>query len=968
MKLILYDRLYLELAEISADHRMKMDKLFTPYNPKYNFEERSGRSTKGISKYLKMYEVSDEFYVLPIGILYKVLDFLDWYGYKYEIIDKRTEGKDIEFEFDDSVTLEDYQVDVVNALLNSKTSNGLVQAPPGSGKCIHKDSYIFTSNGLRKIHTLFTEEKISSETYHEISDTWIHRDDNKKVKASHVYFDGFRKTKKLITKNGYTLEGTLDHPVKVNTGGVLQWKKLSEIEVGDYLCIQRNINLWPTKGSRLPKFNYTSTNGATKKNVILPKVVSPSFARFLGYLIGDGNYSTKSTKIISFTNNDENLLEDFKACTSTLGLSTKEVIGKNNVRSLLIHSWVLREFLKEIGLEYVTSHNKCIPDCILTSPKKIVREFLRALFSCDGSSSVKGIEYTSTSKELIRQIQLLLLNFGIISISEEKKTSWVYLGLKKVSSAYRLRISGVEAHKYDSLIGFILDYKNKNHSKFTETNYDTVPCSTLMRGLNHYSKNNGFGRLEKRHRYYGKIMCGTSKPSYSHLRKLLRDLRHLSGCSEYAQLQYLVELDYYYSPVVLCTDGESEVYDLHVPDGNSFNAQGIVNHNTFLALNYISKIKKKTLIVVHENRLFDQWVQEIKRRGRGNYTLGVFNGSEHTFGDITLVLIQSGYRYKDAYPEFSEYGVVITDECHHSSASTGIFAKFLHNIPAKYKFGLSGTLKRKDGMDFVIEYFLGEKLIEIPESKTKNRITDFTVQFIDTKVSIDLPWNTRDGKPSYMIREKDGKKIQVKNYLRLKTHELLAAITGFQGHGAYPKDISDEDLITLGLSGPAGVRNRRIVDEIIADIKMGHFPLALTNRTMHAKFIFAYLKREGYNGVILTGETADNYDIAEIRDAPVSKGQRIHFIVASERIAAEALDITYLSCLHLLIPSQNQYKLKQCLGRIRRRASIEKLSPVVRDYVDRESGALPGEEDYFERSAKSRRYHYNKWKKEYAAP
>lgn len=523
MKLILYDRLYLELAEISADHRMKMDKLFTPYNPKYNFEERSGRSTKGISKYLKMYEVSDGFYVLPIGILYKVLDFLDWYGYKYEIIDKRTEGKDIEFEFDDSVTLEDYQVDAVNALLNSKTSNGLVQAPPGSGK-------------------------------------------------------------------------------------------------------------------------------------------------------------------------------------------------------------------------------------------------------------------------------------------------------------------------------------------------------------------------------------------------------------------------------------------------------------TFLSLNYISKIKKKTLIVVHENRLFDQWVQEIKRRGRGNYTLGVFNGSEHTFGDITLVLIQSGYRYKDAYPEFSEYGVVITDECHHSSASTGIFAKFLHNIPAKYKFGLSGTLKRKDGMDFVIEYFLGKKLIEIPESKTKNRITDFTVQFIDTKVSIDLPWNTRDGKPSYMIREKDGKNIQVKNYLRLKTHELLAAITGFQGHNAYPKDISDEDLITLGLSGPAGVRNRLIVEEIISDIKMGHFPLALTNRTMHAKFIFAYLKREGYNGVILTGETADNYDIAEIRDAPVSKGQRIHFIVASERIAAEALDITYLSSLHLLIPSQNQHKLKQCLGRIRRRASIEKLSPVVRDYVDRESGALPGEEDYFERSAKSRRYHYNKWKKEYATP
>jgi superfamily II DNA or RNA helicase len=521
MKLILYDRLYLELAEISADHRMKMDKLFTPYNPKYTFEERSGRSTKGISKYIKMYEVVDGLYVLPIGVLCKVLDFLDWYGYKYEIIDKRTEGKDISFEFDDSVILESYQVDVVNALLNSKTCNGLVQAPPGSGK-------------------------------------------------------------------------------------------------------------------------------------------------------------------------------------------------------------------------------------------------------------------------------------------------------------------------------------------------------------------------------------------------------------------------------------------------------------TFLALYYISKIKKKTLIVVHENRLFDQWVQEIKRRGRGKYTLGVFNGSEHTFGDITLVLIQSGYRYKDSYPEFSEYGVVIVDETHHASASTGIFAKFLHNIPAKYKFGLSGTLKRKDGMDFVVEYFLGEKLIEIPESKTKNRVLDFNVQFIDTKVSIDLPWNTRDGKPAYTIKEKNGKKVQVKNYLRLKTHEFLEAITGFKGHNAYPKDISDDDIIAIGLSGAAGVRNRLLIQEIISDIKIGYFPLVLTNRTMHAKFIYVYLKREGYNGVILTGETAENYDIADIRDTNTLNGERIHYIVASEKIASEALDIPYLSSLHLLIPSQNQYKLKQCLGRIRRRASVEKLSPVVKDYVDRESGTLPGEEDYFERSAKIRRYHYSKWKQEYA--
>lgn len=521
MKIILYDRLYLELAELKPDHRFKLDSMFSPTNPKFFFEKSSGRSTRKVPKRITMYEETDGFYVLPIGILYKVLDFLDWYGYTYEIIDKRTEGVDSKFEFDDTVTLEDYQIEAVEALQNSKTGNGLIQAPPGSGK-------------------------------------------------------------------------------------------------------------------------------------------------------------------------------------------------------------------------------------------------------------------------------------------------------------------------------------------------------------------------------------------------------------------------------------------------------------TFLALYYIAKLKKRALVVVHEKRLLDQWVVEIQKRGRGEYTLGKFNGDEHTFGDITVVLIQSGYRYKDAYPEFADFGVVIVDETHHASAAKGIFAKFLHNLPIKYKFGLSGTLKRKDKMDFIIEYFLGTKLLEIPESRTKNRVTDFDVEFIDTHMAVPLPWNTRDGAPAYVEKEDaDGNKVKKKNYLRVITSELLEILTGFKGKAEYASDISDEEIIKIGLSGRAQSRNQLILNRIIDDIRIGHVPIILTVRTMHARFILAYLKREGYNGIILTGDTSKQYNVEEIRSSPEANGERIYFLVASEKIAAEALDIPYLSSLHLVNPSQNQYKLKQCLGRIRRRAS-QKLGPVVRDYVDREHNALPGEGDYFEKSAKNRKYHYDKWKKEYA--
>lgn len=41
--------------------------------------------------------------------------------------------------------------------------------------------------------------------------------------------------------------------------------------------------------------------------------------------------------------------------------------------------------------------------------------------------------------------------------------------------------------------------------------------------------------------------------------------------------------DYFYDPIVDIQEGENSVYDLNVPDGESFVANGLINHNTFLA-------------------------------------------------------------------------------------------------------------------------------------------------------------------------------------------------------------------------------------------------------------------------------------------------------------------------------------------------------------------------------------------------
>jgi len=51
------------------------------------------------------------------------------------------------------------------------------------------------------------------------------------------------------------------------------------------------------------------------------------------------------------------------------------------------------------------------------------------------------------------------------------------------------------------------------------------------------------------------------------------------------------------------------------------------------------------------------------------------------------------------------YGQVIVDECHHVSAVR--FEEILKGSPAKYKYGLTATLKRKDGKDRIVLMQLG---------------------------------------------------------------------------------------------------------------------------------------------------------------------------------------------------------------------------------------------------------------------
>src|SRR5690606_34810312 len=77
----------------------------------------------------------------------------------------------------------------------------------------------------------------------------------------------------------------------------------------------------------------------------------------------------------------------------------------------------LTRWLQAQGLWGKLATGKRIPDCIFRLPRPQLAQFLNRLFACDGSVWVQNeaqvvVAYASSSRELARDVQHLLLRFG----------------------------------------------------------------------------------------------------------------------------------------------------------------------------------------------------------------------------------------------------------------------------------------------------------------------------------------------------------------------------------------------------------------------------------------------------------------------------------------------------------------------------------------------------------------------------
>ncbi|HLD33399.1 MAG TPA: ATPase, T2SS/T4P/T4SS family [Candidatus Nanoarchaeia archaeon] len=283
------------------------------------------------------------------------------------------------------------------------------------------------------------------------------------------------------------------------------------------------------------------------------------FLTFVGLWIADGCYD-KNSVIISVGEPEEQAL--VHAIAAQFGCNVKK---HSDEFSLMLNSNSLRYVMREVlGLKG-NAYTKRMPSWIFNLSSQQIGYVLCGMFTGDGCAASKEIVIPLASRGLLQDIQSLLSVFGIsFRIGKKKSDGTINAGISTVKD-WRL---------FQHNVGFLQGYKNERvavlcSKKSTHDNSDVIPLSNELRTSLHAT----FGRNARDYVHYDYNM-GRSK-----LQRLLEGAQETALVQELKQIAFS---DIMWDEVrsVEIVEYEGYVYDISVPECESFVVNNIVAHNT----------------------------------------------------------------------------------------------------------------------------------------------------------------------------------------------------------------------------------------------------------------------------------------------------------------------------------------------------------------------------------------------------
>ncbi|MGN6664454.1 MAG: DNA gyrase subunit A [Solirubrobacterales bacterium] len=439
-------------------------------------------------------------------------------------------------------------------LVDGQGNFGSIDDDPAAAMryCVTGDTRVATPAGTVRIDSIADDVEPNSDADldFEVLDRL-----GRPVHASKLFHSGEHPTLRLQTRQGHELTGTHNHPVLclVDMAGVplLLWKLLEEVQPGDRVLISR-----------------------TQQEVGELKEEDRQLALLAGAFVSEGWVGPGRA---GFNNVDEDFFGRVVAAYDAIVGGPRYVSSRQIASGSLLHELDVQNLdrFRQSPLHELrgAAREKAVPEFVWRGTGAFKREFLRALFTGDGSSSLLPrktiqVSYSTYSPQLARDVQLLLLESGVVSrICRYAK------GEHKVVISNRR-----DARVFADNVGFLGVKQAKLAGDLAR-----VPISSRALSRDHVPFVAAYVRSE-----------AGDGPESSWLRRHNFDrierweqggtaiLERIASQEVRDVVTPLMTGDYYYAEVESVTDaGVQPVYSIRVDsEDHSFLTNGFVSHNT----------------------------------------------------------------------------------------------------------------------------------------------------------------------------------------------------------------------------------------------------------------------------------------------------------------------------------------------------------------------------------------------------
>jgi deoxycytidine triphosphate deaminase len=266
------------------------------------------------------------------------------------------------------------------------------------GKCLTGDARIVNPRtGARLRLDQFVRERHSHVVAH-------HDGRLASVRVEESWDRGLQTVYRVTTCTGRSIEATAEHPFLKFEG----WTPLKQLRRGDRIGVARQLDFFGSEE------------------------VPDAEADLLGLMLADGQCRTPGSSP-RYTTGDGALARLCVRSARKMGWVARPVgtlglnITNRGRRGGVMSPNGCGRWLASMGVN-VLSKRKFVPDRIFTAQRRAVQRFLRALYSGDGGITIGRasihLEYSSASERLARDVQHLLLRFGIVTSLRRRRTNY----------------------------------------------------------------------------------------------------------------------------------------------------------------------------------------------------------------------------------------------------------------------------------------------------------------------------------------------------------------------------------------------------------------------------------------------------------------------------------------------------------------------------------------------------------------